>query len=73
MFLRRFLSGLLPLCWAASALAGPPEEAFTRDLATAREEAYVMPGETVRKRTLDTRDDRARVAGDTARTYRHGA
>jgi diguanylate cyclase (GGDEF)-like protein len=49
MFMRRFLSGLLSLCWAASALAGPPEDAFTRDLATAREEAYVMPGETVRK------------------------
>jgi diguanylate cyclase (GGDEF)-like protein len=49
MVVRRFLIGLLSLCWAAAAHAGPAEEELARNLATAREEAYVMPGETVRK------------------------
>lgn len=49
MAVRRCLLGLLFLCWAAFAHAEAPAATFTRDLTVAREEAYVMPSETVRK------------------------
>jgi diguanylate cyclase (GGDEF)-like protein len=45
----RFLLGLLLLCRAAVVHAGTPEQDFARDLASAREQAYVTPGETLRK------------------------
>lgn len=49
MIVRRLLIGLLPLCWAVSAHAGASADAFSHDLITAREEAYVMPGQTLHK------------------------
>jgi len=51
MVVHRFLFGLLFLCWTALAHAGPGEEAFVRDLAVAREEAYVAPAQALT--TLD--------------------
>jgi diguanylate cyclase (GGDEF)-like protein len=49
MVVRRFLLGLLFLCRAALVHAGAPQDDFARDLAGAREEAYVTPGEALRK------------------------
>ena len=50
MVVRRLVIGLLSLCWAAAAHAGPaPGSTFDRSLETAREEAYVMPGDALRK------------------------
>ena len=49
MLMRRLVIGLSSLCWAAAALAGAPRDDFTRDLIAAREEAWVMPGATLRK------------------------
>ena len=43
MIVRRFLFGLLFLCWTALAHAGADQADFTHALATAREEAYVTP------------------------------
>ena len=47
MLMRRFLAGLLFLCWTALAQAGADREAFTRTLAEAREEAYATPPDVV--------------------------
>jgi diguanylate cyclase (GGDEF)-like protein len=43
MIVRRFLFGLLFLCWTALAHAGADQDDFMHALATAREEAYVTP------------------------------
>ena len=49
MFAHRFLLGLLLLCRAALAHAGDPHGDFERDLAVAREEAYVTPKAALRR------------------------
>jgi diguanylate cyclase (GGDEF)-like protein len=51
MLMRRFLFGLLFLCWAALAHAdaGAGQEAFERELAAAREEARVTPARALDK------------------------
>ncbi|MGJ7916666.1 diguanylate cyclase [Massilia sp. LXY-6] len=55
MLVHRFLFGLLFLCWAALAHAGPAGDAsvpqFAHELAVAREEAYVAPAQALT--TLD--------------------
>ncbi|CAH0189104.1 putative diguanylate cyclase YedQ [Massilia sp. Bi118] len=52
MIVRRFLFGLLFLCWTALAHAGADQDDFMHALATAREEAYVTP--TAALARLDT-------------------
>jgi diguanylate cyclase (GGDEF)-like protein len=49
MVVRRLMIGLLSLYGAASAHAAPDGEVFARDLALAREEAYVAPSEALRR------------------------
>jgi diguanylate cyclase (GGDEF)-like protein len=49
MLMRRVLFGLLFLCWTALAHAGAGQEDFERELAAAREEAYVTPAKALDK------------------------
>jgi diguanylate cyclase (GGDEF)-like protein len=49
MLVRRFLFGLLFLCWAALAHAGADQDGFAHALAAAREEAFVAPAASLRK------------------------
>lgn len=49
MVVRRFLLGLLFLCWTALAHAGDDQYEFNHELINAREEAYVMPLDALRR------------------------
>jgi diguanylate cyclase (GGDEF)-like protein len=73
MVVHRFLFGLLFLCWTALVHAGPGEEAFVRELAVAREEAYVAPAQalTTLDRLKEGRSgaEQARILIETSRAW----
>jgi diguanylate cyclase (GGDEF)-like protein len=52
MVMRRLMVGLLSLCWAGAVHADAARDDFTRELAVAREQAYVAPSEALRQLEL---------------------
>jgi tetratricopeptide (TPR) repeat protein len=73
MVVRRFVVGLLFLCWTASARAGGDQDEFSRQLALAREEACVAPARALRRLEAmrQGRDGRelGRILAETSRAW----